>query len=434
MTADTLITASMPTQNGIISAVEISSEASEKVPRRLEPLEVGWQFVHEYYTILNKDPNRLHCFYNKTSTMVHGVEGENAKTCSGQQEIHLRFKELSLLNSKVIVSNVDSLRSLAFGIVVSVLGEMETSGQPARSFSQCFVLAEQPNGYFVLNDIFRYLKAAPIASSAIASHAVSSIVEEQHIEPVPQQEQEAVEVEVVNVVEAEQKAEPAVDSCVENVMIPVPATVEAPVEPAVVVVAPRPASPAAAPVVETPRQPVAAPVEDVTWAKLANSGKERWAGHATSEIKGKTVSANPLPKVSTRPAAQQSTGHSPKSAEQNPEFLASVTGITKATRVPQLKEEFAKAGISVMWVDLVSEHNCTIQLSDKETWKKAIAMKTLAVNGETAVISEKTGGTFNRRNFYKNQASGASKSPSSGSDQHRQSSHKFKPSPHPPKK
>lgn len=35
---------------------------------------------------------------------------------------------------------------------------MSNSGEAWRKFAQTFFLAEQPNGYFVLNDIFRYLK------------------------------------------------------------------------------------------------------------------------------------------------------------------------------------------------------------------------------------------------------------------------------------
>jgi hypothetical protein len=41
--------------------------------------------------------------------------------------------------------------------VVQVIGEMSNKSEPHHKFVQTFVLAEQPNGYFVLNDIFRYL-------------------------------------------------------------------------------------------------------------------------------------------------------------------------------------------------------------------------------------------------------------------------------------
>lgn len=42
--------------------------------------------------------------------------------------------------------------------MVQVIGEMSNKSEPHHKFVQTFVLAEQPNGYFVLNDIFRYLK------------------------------------------------------------------------------------------------------------------------------------------------------------------------------------------------------------------------------------------------------------------------------------
>jgi hypothetical protein len=54
------------------------------------------------------------------------------------------------------VLNVDSQASFT-NIVVQVIGELSNKNQPHHKFVQTFVLAEQPNGYFVLNDIFRYL-------------------------------------------------------------------------------------------------------------------------------------------------------------------------------------------------------------------------------------------------------------------------------------
>lgn len=54
------------------------------------------------------------------------------------------------------MSNVDSQESFK-NIVVQVIGEMSNKAAPHRKFVQTFVLAEQPNGYFVLNDIFRYI-------------------------------------------------------------------------------------------------------------------------------------------------------------------------------------------------------------------------------------------------------------------------------------
>lgn len=41
--------------------------------------------------------------------------------------------------------------------MAQVIGEMSNKGLPHRKFVQTFILAEQPNGYYVLNDIFRYI-------------------------------------------------------------------------------------------------------------------------------------------------------------------------------------------------------------------------------------------------------------------------------------
>ena len=74
-----------------------------------------------------------------------------------QQAINDRIKELDIQDCKVRVSNVDSQESFK-NIVVQVIGEMSNKAAPHRKFVQTFVLAEQPNGYFVLNDIFRYIE------------------------------------------------------------------------------------------------------------------------------------------------------------------------------------------------------------------------------------------------------------------------------------
>ena len=76
------------------------------------------------------------------------------------QAINDRIKELDFHDTKVRVTNVDSQGSDA-NIVIQVIGEISNKGQPHKRFAQTFVLAEQTNGYFVLNDIFRYLAEEP---------------------------------------------------------------------------------------------------------------------------------------------------------------------------------------------------------------------------------------------------------------------------------
>lgn len=65
---------------------------------------------------------------------------------------------LQFEDCKVYISNVDSQSSAEGGILVQVIGEMSNANGPWRKFAQTFFLAGQHNGYFVLNDICRYIK------------------------------------------------------------------------------------------------------------------------------------------------------------------------------------------------------------------------------------------------------------------------------------
>ncbi|WFD14214.1 hypothetical protein MARU1_000214 [Malassezia arunalokei] len=216
--------------------------------------EVGWLFVPQYYTFMNKDPSRLHCFYTKKSTMVHGTENEDVTPSVGQQAIHERVNAIGFEDTKVYVSNVDSQSSADGGIVIQVLGEMSNKGGKWRKFAQTFFLAQQPNGFYVLNDIFRYLKDDDDEK------------DEAH-EDEPQAD-EAPPVSVADTpaareaTEASQHAAPAKDE----------ATPAAP--------APAPAEPAAH---AEPKEAPAAPPK--TWANLAARGANRW-GNTASDARG----------------------------------------------------------------------------------------------------------------------------------------------------
>ncbi|KAK5136238.1 hypothetical protein LTR08_003845 [Meristemomyces frigidus] len=118
--------------------------------------EVGWYFVEQYYTTLSRSPEKLYLFYNKRSQLVSGQETEKMDVCVGQRAINDKIKELDFQDCKVRVTNVDSQASDS-NIVIQVIGEISNKSKPHRKFTQTFVLATQTNGYFVLNDIFRYL-------------------------------------------------------------------------------------------------------------------------------------------------------------------------------------------------------------------------------------------------------------------------------------
>ena len=61
-----------------------SSPASNNVSD-LTPNEVAWQFVQEYYTYMNRSPNKLYRFYGEFSEMTVGIEGVEVSSAYGKE-------------------------------------------------------------------------------------------------------------------------------------------------------------------------------------------------------------------------------------------------------------------------------------------------------------------------------------------------------------
>ncbi|KAI1772490.1 hypothetical protein F4818DRAFT_173684 [Hypoxylon cercidicola] len=140
-----------------VSAIQPAEQSSSTSPNsNLGKDEVAWFFVEQYYTTLSKNPEKLHLFYGKPSQFVYGLEAEIANVSVGRQNIQERIKQLDLQDCKVRVSNVDSQASFD-NIVIQVIGETSNKAGDPKKFVQTFVLAQQPSGYFVLNDILRYI-------------------------------------------------------------------------------------------------------------------------------------------------------------------------------------------------------------------------------------------------------------------------------------
>ncbi|KAI1423594.1 hypothetical protein F5Y12DRAFT_527319 [Xylaria sp. FL1777] len=159
------------------AAASVPTATADQATSNLGKDEVAWFFVEQYYTTLSKTPEKLHLFYGKRSQFVYGQEGQAANVSVGRQNIQDRIKDLDFQNCKVRVSNVDSQASFE-NIVIQVIGETSNKAGNPKKFVQTFVLAQQPSGYFVLNDILRFID------------------EEGDEEPAEQAEQEAVGAEV----------------------------------------------------------------------------------------------------------------------------------------------------------------------------------------------------------------------------------------------
>eukprot|EP00899_Mesostigma_viride_P028527 jgi/Mesvir1/885/Mv17451-RA.1 len=139
------------------------------------PSVVGNSLVKQYYHLLVKNPANLFRFYTDDSRMTHGLPGAEGETVFSQMEIHEKIMGLGFSESTTQVLSVDSQYSHEGGVLVLVNGILYgTDGRP-RPFVQTFFLAPQENGYFVLNDIIRYLPSfEAIARDSIVSQQTAA--------------------------------------------------------------------------------------------------------------------------------------------------------------------------------------------------------------------------------------------------------------------
>ncbi|KAL6866885.1 hypothetical protein J3F83DRAFT_91925 [Trichoderma novae-zelandiae] len=291
--------------------------------------EVGWYFVEQYYTTLSKSPEKLHLFYGKASQFVSGLEAEVANVSVGRQPIQERIKQLDFHDCKVRVSNVDSQASYD-NIVIQVIGEISNKSGEPKKFVQTFVLAQQPSGYFVLNDILRYISEDQEEQPAEAElEAPAAEPEVTAAEAPAAAEPEAVEkeakVEAVNIDEVEQKLqeasevngtdveEPAVaaETAEAEPEKPAPVDVEAAAkeveEEEAKEVAELPKEPTPTPAIKPAPAPEAAPAEPAAPPKPMT-----WASRAAAAAGPRPVV--PLPKTATPPAAGQNRAPAPTAA------------------------------------------------------------------------------------------------------------------------
>ena len=293
------------------------------------------------------------------SRLVSSPDRFSPPTSTFLKEIHNKITSIGFEDCKVFIHSVDAQSSANNGIIIQVIGEMSNRGEPWKKFVQTFFLAEQPNGYFVLNDIFRFLKEEPTESdegepeqataeaeqdsaspqqdtelpqspvlpqpappvdiptpepiqTASPSPATPSVVPTEEASPVQdspaaephtnghtQVEQEASEAPPAALVEKSPTPEPEPIPAVES---PAPAASPAP-PPAP---SPTPSQPPAPASTSQPTPtPAPAPAAPKTWANLAATNSKKWGSAVAQESRG----------TSEAPAASSST---PGSGTQTP--------------------------------------------------------------------------------------------------------------------
>ncbi|KAJ8447914.1 hypothetical protein Cgig2_012049 [Carnegiea gigantea] len=148
---------------------------------------VGNAFATQYYQILEQSPALVYRFYQNTSKLGR-PDGTGAMGSTTTMDA-INEKIQSYGSLKAEVKYVDAQESYNGGVIVLVIGSMINVDGSRRGFTQTFFLAPQDKGYYVLNDIFRYLegdfynsvKQDNDIAPATQSQAETSSVEENHV-------------------------------------------------------------------------------------------------------------------------------------------------------------------------------------------------------------------------------------------------------------
>lgn len=121
---------------------------------------VGNAFVQQYYHILHQSPELVHRFYQDISKLGRPEEDGSMSITTTMNDINAKILSLNYNDFKAEIKSVDSQESLNGGVNVLVTGYLTGKDNVLQNFTQSFFLAPQDKGYFVLNDIFRYIENA----------------------------------------------------------------------------------------------------------------------------------------------------------------------------------------------------------------------------------------------------------------------------------
>ncbi|KAF8900360.1 hypothetical protein CPB85DRAFT_1439543 [Mucidula mucida] len=330
---------------------------------------------------------------------------ETQHPCHGQQEIHAKITSIGFEDCKVFIHSVDAQSSANGGIIIQVIGEMSNRNDPWRKFVQTFFLAEQPNGYFVLNDIFRFLKEETVDSDEAEEPCTDPVQMDAPAPATPAPVPAPVEPPAR---ELTPSPPPTPEPVVEPTPVPeaAPPVEEAPVtvadvpEPPVQVATPAPEtngvhpSPSPVPVAAPEPTPAPAPApppvvqqapQPKTWANLAATNSKKWGANVAQESKGHTevVPASSTPGSGTQTPAQQPAPAPPQVNQRGPHpaYVAAqsvttahcfVKGVTEPISNTTLTNQLTQFG-QVKEVDIVRSKACAfVEFTTVDAARRAI--------------------------------------------------------------
>lgn len=127
---------------------------------------VGNAFVEQYYHILHQSPELVHRFYQDSSVLSRPDVNGVMTSVTTMQGISDKILSLNYKDYKGEIMTADAQQSYGEGVIVLVTGCLTGRDKVKRKFVQSFFLAPQEKGFFVLNDVFRFVEESAAVETA----------------------------------------------------------------------------------------------------------------------------------------------------------------------------------------------------------------------------------------------------------------------------
>ncbi|XP_076881520.1 nuclear transport factor 2-like [Bidens hawaiensis] len=147
--------------------VRMASQAASPAAVLHSAQVVGNAFVEQYYHILHQSPELVHKFYQDSSILSRPDANGFMSSVTTMQAIDDKIQSLDYKNIKAEIKTADAQDSHQSGVIVLVTGCLTGKDNVKRKFAQTFFLAPQEKGYFVQNDVFRFVEeTAPLETTS----------------------------------------------------------------------------------------------------------------------------------------------------------------------------------------------------------------------------------------------------------------------------
>ncbi|CAN6312334.1 unnamed protein product [Urochloa humidicola] len=136
----------------------MAGQAGNPANHHISPHVISGAFVQQYYHILHEQPDQVHKFYQESSVVGRPESDGIMVYVTTLGNINEKIMSMDFRNFLTEIETADAQLSYKDGVLIVVTGSLTSDEGVCRRFTQSFFLAPQESGgYFVRNDVFRFI-------------------------------------------------------------------------------------------------------------------------------------------------------------------------------------------------------------------------------------------------------------------------------------